>query len=131
MRRALPFVDVDLGADHDRDARQQRGEPAVEARGEEERVDDGRLSAVEERLQSQHIRRPPQSRPQAQGVKRHAGVADFLADRSRLIDADHSPIELGGQMAHQIQHHLFRAAHGQRVREIHDAWARDAHGAIR
>ena len=41
--RLLALVDVHFGADHDRDAGENRGQPSVQARGEQKRVDDLRL----------------------------------------------------------------------------------------
>ncbi len=121
MRSALVLVDVHLGADDDRDACENRGEPAVQACREQERVHDVRLRRAEIRADAGDVERTPQSRLEAEDVDGRSGCADLIADRARLVDAADPRLESRRQTPHEIEHHVLGAADHERVSEIDHA----------
>ena len=118
-----PFllVNVDLGADHDRHARKDRGEAAVQARGEQKRVHDVGVTITQiARLiaSTSNGRRSPGSAPE------HVNGTPVLRISSPIGPASWMQQTIGSkrvrQVAHQVQHHLLGAADHERMRQIND-----------
>ena len=121
MRSTFAFVDVHFGADHDWNARENRGEPAVQARGKQERVHNLRIGLPQICADACDVEWTAQSGLEPEHIERRAGGTDFLADRARLVDAADHRLESRRQVAHQIEHHFLGTADHECVREIDNA----------
>ena len=117
----LAGIDVDFGADDDRHALEDGGQPSVQAAGHQKRVHDMRPLVAEVPADAADVHRASNPRRQPEHVDRHAGAADLLADRSGLVNAADHRLEPLGQMPHEVQHHFLGAADHEGVRDVGDA----------
>ena len=118
--RAFAFVDVHLGADHDRDVLENRREASVQAPHQEKRVDDRRLYLPQVPANAGDVPWMPQPRRQSEHGHRHSGLANLLADDILVIDAADERLKSRGQMPDEVEHHLFGSAQRIGVRHIAD-----------
>ena len=116
----LVLVDVHFGAHHDRYARQNRREAPVQARGQQERVDDLRLRLPQVRADARHVEGTAHARLETEDVDGRAGRPNLLADRPRLVNAAHHWLESRRQVAHQVQHHFLGTADHERMRKVNN-----------
>ena len=77
----------------------------------------------------EHVPGPPDAGIQPEHLEGHAGLPDLLANRPRLIDARDERLEAIRKVPDQVEHHLFRAADHERVRQIQDTRAARRHDA--
>ena len=61
------------------------------------------------------------ARREPQNLERYAGALNLEADRSGLVNARDRRLIRLGQMAYEVQHHLFGAADRKGVRQVKDS----------
>ena len=107
--------------------REHGGQASVQARREEECVHDVGLELTQMPLNPDQTPGPSDARIQTEHAKGHARVPDFLANGPGLIDTRHAGLETVRKMPNQVEHHFFRAANHERVRQVQYARAARAH----
>jgi hypothetical protein len=125
----LAFVDVHLGANHDRHVLEQRREPSVQARRQEKRMENGGPLVTQIAPDAAEVARAAQPGCETEHRYRRSCLADLLADRSRVVNAAHDRLKSRRQMLNQIEHHFFGATDGEGVRHIDHADTRLGHEA--
>jgi len=129
VRESFVLVDVHFGADDDRDAREDGGQPSVQARRQKKRVHDLRPGLAQVALNAGDIAEPSNAWREPEDRHRRAGLADFFANRTRFVDAADHRLESRWQMTDQVEDHLLRPADHECVCEIDDANAAARHAA--
>ena len=120
MMRFLVLVDRNAGEDG--------GKAAVETGSEQERVHDIRPHLSQVPLQAKQVPGVTEPGIEAEHAKGRAGPADFLANRSCLVDAGDRRLEPVGKVPDQVEH-LFGSADHERVCKIQDPCAAARHDA--
>ena len=125
----LSLVDVDFGADHDRHSREDRGKPAVQARREQERVDDLRLNGPKVTRNPEYVARTPHARCEPQDGDRRPGAANLVANRSCLMNAADGRREPARQPSNEVEDHFLGAADHERVSKVDNSNGGGGHAA--
>src|ERR1019366_2455670 len=104
-----------------------RRQPAIEARGQQERMHNLRLGVAEISPDAHDVPRPAQPGIEAEHGHRSAGRLDLLADWTERVNAADERLEFFRQMPNEVEDHLLGAADLERVSEVHDTRATARH----